>query len=47
MMKKLIEVVAISSGNHGAAVSYGSHLLGIENVTIYVPETSPRVRLKR
>ncbi len=34
-------VVAISSGNHGAAVSYASNLLGIKNTSIYVPETTP------
>lgn len=40
-------IVAISSGNHGAAVSYGSYLLGIKNSTIYVPETSPRSKVEK
>ena len=40
-------IVAISSGNHGAAVSYASHLLGITNTTIYVPETTPRVKVEK
>lgn len=40
-------VVAISSGNHGAAVSYASYLLGIENVTIYVPETTPKAKVEK
>lgn len=40
-------IVAISSGNHGAAVSYASNLLGIENVTIYVPETTPKSKVEK
>lgn len=37
-------VVAISSGNHGVAVSYGAYLLGIDDVTIYVPLTTPKIK---
>lgn len=40
-------IVAISSGNHGAAVSYASSLLGIENATIYVPETTPSSKTEK
>lgn len=40
-------IVAISSGNHGAAVSYASSLLGIENATIYVPETTPKSKTEK
>lgn len=40
-------IVAISSGNHGAAVSYACQLLGIEDVTIYVPETTPRAKVEK
>lgn len=40
-------IVAISSGNHGAAVSYASSLLGIENATIYVPETTPKSKIEK
>ncbi len=40
-------IVAISSGNHGAAVSYASKLLGIKNVSIYVPETTPPSKTKK
>ncbi|WMM25270.1 threonine/serine dehydratase [Tissierella sp. MB52-C2] len=40
-------VVAISSGNHGAAVSYASNLLGVENATIYVPETTPNSKVEK
>ena len=40
-------VVAISSGNHGAAVSYASSLLGINNATIYVPETTPNSKTEK
>lgn len=40
-------VVAISSGNHGAAVSYASNLLGIKKSTIYVPETTPSTKVEK
>ncbi len=40
-------IVAISSGNHGAAVSYASNLLGIKNTTIYVPETTPKSKVEK
>lgn len=40
-------VVAISSGNHGSAVSYASNLLGIENSTVYVPKTTPRSKVEK
>lgn len=40
-------IAAISSGNHGAAVSYASNLLGIENVTIYVPTTTPKSKVEK
>ncbi|WP_077369492.1 threonine ammonia-lyase [Anaerosalibacter sp. Marseille-P3206] len=40
-------IVAISSGNHGAAVSYATHLLGIKNVTIYVPATTPKSKVEK
>ena len=40
-------IVAISSGNHGAAVSYASSLLGIKNATIYVPETTPKSKTEK
>jgi threonine dehydratase len=35
-------IVAISSGNHGAAVSYVASLLKIENVEIIVPGNTPK-----
>lgn len=40
-------IVAISSGNHGAAVSYASSLLGIEDATVYVPETTPKSKTEK
>lgn len=40
-------VYAISSGNHGAGVSYAAHLLGIENVRVYVPETAPESKVEK
>ncbi|MDR7869232.1 MAG: threonine/serine dehydratase [Tissierellaceae bacterium] len=40
-------IVAISSGNHGAAVSYVSSILGVKNATIYVPTTSPKSKIEK
>ena len=38
-------ICAISSGNHGSAVSYLSSVLGIKNVTVIVPETAPKSKI--
>lgn len=40
-------IVAISSGNHGAAISYASSLLGIKKTTVYVPETTPYSKVEK
>lgn len=40
-------VATISSGNHGASVSYGARLLGIENATIIVPQTTPQAKVDK
>lgn len=40
-------IAAISSGNHGAAVSYAANLLGIGNATIYVPTTTPNSKVEK
>lgn len=40
-------IVAISSGNHGAAVSYISSLLEINKATVYVPETTPKTKVDK
>lgn len=40
-------VVAISSGNHGVAVSYAATQLGIDKVTIIVPKTTPSSKVER
>src|SRR5699024_4584093 len=40
-------VAAISSGNHGGAVSHGASILGIDNVNIFVPETTPESKLEK
>lgn len=40
-------VATISSGNHGASVSYGAKLLGIENAVIIVPETTPKAKVDK
>jgi threonine dehydratase len=37
-------VVAASTGNHGAAVAYGSHLLNVKN-TIFVPENASPLKI--
>lgn len=40
-------VVAVSSGNHGIAVSYAASLLGIEKVLIFVPTNTPTAKTDR
>ncbi|WZL71734.1 threonine/serine dehydratase [Clostridiaceae bacterium 35-E11] len=40
-------IMAVSSGNHGASVSYASNLLGIHNVKIFVPESTPFSKTKK
>lgn len=40
-------VATISSGNHGAAVSYGASLLGIQNTIIIVPEICPQPKVDK
>ncbi|HIV80082.1 MAG TPA: threonine/serine dehydratase [Candidatus Avanaerovorax faecigallinarum] len=37
----------ISSGNHGASVSYGAKLLGIEKAVVIVPETTPKAKVDK
>ncbi len=39
--EKKLGVAAVSSGNHGVAVSYAAKKLGIEKVLIFVPENTP------
>ncbi len=38
-------IVAVSSGNHGAAVSYAGSILGIDKVEVIVPETTPQSKI--
>jgi len=40
-------VVAVSSGNHGIAVSYACKVLGIENVLIFVPKNTPTSKTEK
>ncbi|MGN0713786.1 MAG: threonine/serine dehydratase [Anaerovoracaceae bacterium] len=40
-------VATISSGNHGASVSYAAQLLGIENAVVIVPETTPKAKVDK
>jgi len=40
-------VLAVSSGNHGAGVSYAAHVLGGIKAKIYVPETIPASKLDK
>jgi threonine dehydratase len=45
--EKSLGVAAISSGNHGSSVSYAASLLGIKNVKIIVPETTPKSKIEK
>lgn len=40
-------VATISSGNHGASVSYAAKRLGIENAVVIVPETTPKAKVDK
>ncbi len=40
-------VATISSGNHGASVSYASKLLGIERAVVIVPEKTPQAKIQK
>lgn len=40
-------VATISSGNHGSSVSYAAKLLGIRNVKIIVPESTPQSKINK
>ena len=40
-------VATISSGNHGASVSYAASILGIEKAQIIVPETTPQAKVDK
>ncbi|MBM7600983.1 threonine dehydratase [Virgibacillus halotolerans] len=40
-------VAAISSGNHGSSVSYAASILGITNVNIIVPKTTPQSKIDK
>ncbi|HBY94885.1 MAG TPA: serine/threonine dehydratase, partial [Chloroflexi bacterium] len=38
-------VVTASAGNHGLGVAYAATMLGLTNVTIFVPETAPAAKV--
>ena len=40
-------VIAVSSGNHGAGVSFAAHLLRIKNARVFVPETAPKAKVDK
>lgn len=40
-------VATISSGNHGSSVSYSATILGIKNVKIIVPKSTPQSKLDK
>ena len=40
-------ILAVSSGNHGAGVSYSAHMLGGIKAKIYVPRTTPGAKLDK
>jgi|LGOV01.1.fsa_nt_gb threonine dehydratase len=43
--EKALGVMTASSGNHGAAVSYASKLLGIEKADVIVPKVTPQSKI--
>ncbi|MFC3750019.1 threonine/serine dehydratase [Paenibacillus sp. GCM10012306] len=45
--EKSCGVAAISSGNHGSAVSYAASILGVKNVTVIVPQTTPQSKIDK
>ncbi|MFA6939781.1 MAG: threonine/serine dehydratase [Clostridiaceae bacterium] len=45
--QRLGGVMAVSSGNHGAGVSYAAHILGGIRAKIFVPETTPQPKLDK
>ncbi|MGD9941224.1 MAG: threonine/serine dehydratase [Clostridia bacterium] len=40
-------VIAVSSGNHGAGVSYAAWLLGIKKAKVFVPATAPKAKVDK
>lgn len=40
-------VGTVSSGNHGASVSYAAKLLGVKNAVIIVPEPTPQAKIDK
>jgi len=40
-------LVAASAGNHGVAVGYAAQQLNIQNVSIFVPTTTPRAKVNK
>ncbi len=40
-------IYAVSSGNHGAGVSYAASLLGVKSARVYVPETAPLAKVEK
>lgn len=43
--EKALGVMTVSSGNHGAAVSYASKILGIEKADVIVPKVTPQSKI--
>lgn len=40
-------IMAVSSGNHGIAVSYAANLVGVKNTVIFVPKVTPEMKIKK
>lgn len=40
-------IMAVSSGNHGAGVSYAAKLFGIKKVKVFVPKTTPSAKVEK
>lgn len=45
--EKQLGVMTVSSGNHGAGVSYGANLLGDIKATIFVPVNTPEAKVEK
>jgi len=40
-------IVTASAGNHGLGVAHAAQALGLDNVTIFVPETTPQAKVNK
>jgi len=40
-------IVTASAGNHGLGTAYAAQMLGVQNVTIFVPQTTPKPKIAK